>query len=363
MSEMSEDEKVECLVCGETSVLIVCPDCFEQKKDAIYLKYGVRQLKDTISQLVAALREQRRGLSHLEELMDSLGIPSDPAHPLRFRLGRLALDHVSFVEALTAARVLAGGGSGADISPSSIHAEPRFEESVRAIRNSFVHGAPIQRPMRETVLSSLNELSVPSSPMTIAQYVRGLYKVVLNPSRFASLRRDEKNGYLRDPRARSSWVAPALSTEDFTPVPRLVTDSSWDLEKRLVGKLTPRVNNLKTVIVLAEKSLSLNEDSERAARLKPLLLRFCSLEYAAIEERYSAADIKAAAEAELKLVEEKDLEERKASAALLKDSGSEATQLWGNAWGTGRGGKDPNRRGLSVNQREISEQDDLGGGL
>lgn len=48
MSEMSEDEKVECLVCGETSVLIVCPDCFEQKKDAIYLKYGVRQLKDTM---------------------------------------------------------------------------------------------------------------------------------------------------------------------------------------------------------------------------------------------------------------------------------------------------------------------------
>lgn len=187
------------------------------------------------------------------------------------------------------------------------------------------------KPLRELALDALDDLGVPSSPALIADLTAALTGVRPSPSRFASLRRDEENAARRNIAARPAWVVPAISAQQLTAIPRLLTSSSWDLERRIVGARSIRTDNLRIAISLAGRLAHLREAGAAEAKMvERLLFPFArsipgAIEYGQPIETARTID---AARGELSLIEEPDLEERRDAAAKLSAS-SQQVRLWG----------------------------------
>jgi hypothetical protein len=202
------------------------------------------------------------------------------------------------------------------------------EESLRSVGYSVY-----QRPMREVILDVLDELSVPTAPRSIDEYARASRGVSTPATRFASLRRDEERAFRREPTSRPAWVVPALYISGFTPMPRFVAASTWELEKRLIGARTIRINQLKTVMALLLKVISLRGiDNSSASRVEALLRRSARTVSGAIgptmSDELDPHRMQSAVEAELKPIEALDFEARHEAAIRLKKMPPDR-QLWG----------------------------------
>jgi len=187
------------------------------------------------------------------------------------------------------------------------------------------------KPLRELALDALDDLGVPAAPALIADLTAALTGVRPSPSRFASLRRDEENAARRNIAARPAWVVPAISAQQLTAIPRLLSSSSWDLERRIIGARSTRTDNLRVAISLAGRLAHLREAGAAEAKMvERLLFPFArsipgAIEYGQPIEPLRTTD---AARAELSLIEESDLDERRTAAAKLSAS-SPHVRLWG----------------------------------
>ncbi len=187
------------------------------------------------------------------------------------------------------------------------------------------------KPLRELALDALDDLGVPAAPALIADLTAALTGDRPSPSRFASLRRDEENAARRNIAARPAWVAPAINAQQMTAIPRLLTNSSWEMERRIVGARSIRTNNLRVAISLSGRLAHLREaGAQEAKQVERLLFPFARSVPGAVKhgQEIDAQRTIDAARVELAPIEAADLEERREAAVKLAGAGPQV-RLWG----------------------------------
>lgn len=259
--------------------------------------------------------------------------------PIAEQLARNAKRQQDAYAALT--RALAAGDTARRGQAQAKIAElaSEYQRLSEALRFSELEGREIAtprarkpgKPLRELALDALDDLGVPAAPALIADLTAALTGVRPSPSRFASLRRDEENAARRNIAARPAWVVPAISAQQLTAIPRLLSSSSWDIERRIVGARSIRTYNLRVAISLAGRLAHLREAGATEAKMvERLLFPFARSVPGAVEhgQPINTARVIEAAQAELTLIEAPDLEERREAAAKLAASGPQM-RLWG----------------------------------
>jgi hypothetical protein len=187
------------------------------------------------------------------------------------------------------------------------------------------------KPLRELALDALDDLGVPAAPALVADLTAALTGDRPSPSRFASLRRDEENAARRNLAARPAWIVPAISATELTAIPRLLTSSTWSLERRIIGSRSMRTDNLRIAASLAQRLAHLREIGAAEAKSVERLLFPFARSIPGANDTGQPIDPKRvieAAQAELTMFEEADLAERQSAAARLA-SGSAFFKLWG----------------------------------
>ncbi|KND46644.1 MULTISPECIES: hypothetical protein [Streptomyces] len=109
-----------------------------------------------------------------------------------------------------------------------------------------------QLPAREHVHRALMLLGTPAAPKLIVGVHEAFFPGELSASKLSSLRRDEERSYRSSPGARPYYLCPALAHDLLTPVRALITISTWTLDQRVIGPLSPRVDFLTGAIRIAE---------------------------------------------------------------------------------------------------------------
>jgi hypothetical protein len=188
------------------------------------------------------------------------------------------------------------------------------------------------RTLREQTLDILDEIGVPLAPSAIVEFATVTSGVALAASRFASLRRDEERSSKRDFLAKPAWIAPALSSNSLTPIPRLLTSTAWPAERRLIGPRTPRVNHLRALLAyLRRHQLLQTADPARASiLLEGLIWRHARAVPGATKsgEPPDLERIRRTILGELSLIEPEDEAERKTALERLQNL-APVFQLWG----------------------------------
>ncbi|MGK7755149.1 hypothetical protein [Roseovarius sp. C03] len=187
------------------------------------------------------------------------------------------------------------------------------------------------KPLRELALDALDDIGASAPPALIADFTAALTGTRPSPSRFASLKRDEENAARRNIDARPAWIVPAISAANLTAIPRLLTSSSWPLERRIIGSRSMRADNLRIAMSLSERLDQLREVGAQEARNMQRLMFPMARAIPGASEAGLDIDtdrLRRAASAELALIEEMDSEERKAAATKLSRD-SVFHRLWG----------------------------------
>lgn len=203
----------------------------------------------------------------------------------------------------------------------------QLEQNVAAPRTRSRTG----KTMREIALDVIDEIGVPVSPSTISEFSMATTGVKIQPTRFASLRRDEERAARRDPASRPAWVTPALSAARLTGLPRLFTSSAWEIERRLVGARSTRVNHLHTTLAFLDRFERLRAAAaSESGAMENLVIRFARGIPGAVSTGadIDGARIRAVVLSELEAIEPDDLQERREAAALLAKH-RDHEKLWG----------------------------------
>lgn len=132
-------------------------------------------------------------------------------------------------------------------------------------------------PAREHVQRALVLLQTPAAPKLIVDVHDAFFPGDLTTAKLSSLRRDEERSYRAAPGARPYYLCPALNHELLSPARALLTISTWSLEQRIVGPLSPRVNFLTGAIRIAEAIRGMRTaGSEPTPAAMRLLWRFAT---------------------------------------------------------------------------------------
>jgi hypothetical protein len=132
--------------------------------------------------------------------------------------------------------------------------DDRRDELIALLRRETSAGRRTDRrgpPLRQVVVDALTEFRWPQNARFLEEYLWATSQLQLDSRALASLRRDEQRSWERAPRARDAYVAPALH-EDGSANPRWITNSAWELERRIVvSDRTERLLNLQKILTLA----------------------------------------------------------------------------------------------------------------
>jgi hypothetical protein len=227
-----------------------------------------------------------------------------------------------------------GGGSGIGNGGSG----PRVGLAAR--KRPLI---PVQRRMgrppgprlsiREQVHHALTLLSVPASPKLIIEVHTAFLGAgdIVN-ARLTHQRRDEERSFRTSPYSRPYYLCCALNLDLLGPVRGLLAVSTWPLERRIMGPLSPRVDFLRAAIQIAGQ---VDRLPARRGGLSPavarILWRFASNIPGAADgfDTLHPAAVADAARAELVVHEAVDLDHRAAGAARAREQLGEAELLFG----------------------------------
>jgi hypothetical protein len=188
-------------------------------------------------------------------------------------------------------------------------------------------------PAREQVHQALTLLGTPAAPKLIAAVHAAFFAGQLAMSRLASLRRDEERSYRAAPGARPYYICPALTSDLLSPARALLCVSTWQLEQRIMGPLSPRVDFLTAAIRIAEAAPSLTGTGSPSAAVERLLRRFAMNIPGAGPDRpggsIAAKTVAAAARAELDIHSSRDQDDRAQAADRARRQLDDAEQLFG----------------------------------
>jgi hypothetical protein len=182
-------------------------------------------------------------------------------------------------------------------------------------------------PIREQVHQVLTVLGVAAAPRLIVATHEALFAGGLIATKLASLRRDEERSFRAAPYSRPYYVCAALTADQLVAVRGLLTISTWPLDRRIMGPLSPRVDFLTAAIRLVRHLQTTGELGPQSIRL---LWPFTNnIPGAGVPtENFEPARLIAAAQAELKIHEESDRQQREAAAERARRL-SDAEQLFG----------------------------------
>jgi hypothetical protein len=186
-------------------------------------------------------------------------------------------------------------------------------------------------PAREQVFQSLTLLGAPAAPRLVATVHDAFFGGLLLPRRFSSLRRDEQRSYTKLPDARPYYVCAALNSDGLTTVRGLLAVSTWPLEQRIIGPLSPRVDFLTHAIAIAERVRETRKPTPTALRL---LQRFAQNIPGAVIPPGDSGEpdprtVIRSAQSELEVHAASDRATRRAAAARARKRLDDARQLFG----------------------------------
>jgi hypothetical protein len=260
----------------------------------------------SIAEQLAAIAEKQQAA--FKELTAALGAGNVARRDrAQARIATLTADYHRLTEALRFS----------ELEPRAVGDAPRMRKP--------------SKPLREQVLDALEDLGVPAAPGLIADLTAALTGDRPSPSRFASLRRDEESSCRRNIAARPAWVVPALNADQLTAIPRLLSSSAWPMERRVLGARSLRTDNLRIAQRLAQRLAGLREAGATQAQSVERLLYPIARSIPGAVERAGSLDtdrVRDMAGAELALLEDADLDERRKAAQRLKDA-SPMHRLWG----------------------------------
>ncbi|HEY5018630.1 MAG TPA: hypothetical protein VII59_17820 [Streptosporangiaceae bacterium] len=199
--------------------------------------------------------------------------------------------------------VAPAGAAGAGPSAQAGPAEPP--------ESSALPGSLL--PLREQVYEALSLLQVPAAPKLIATVHEAFFGATFPTTRVTSLKRDEERSFRTAPFARPYYICAALSADYLAPSRGLLAVSTWPLELRMIGSLSPRADFLTAAIRVAE---AIERIPEPPAAARRLLQRFAASVSGAISPGGGAdpAAVSEAARAELTVHRDADAEARAAAA-------------------------------------------------
>ena len=189
------------------------------------------------------------------------------------------------------------------------------------------HGSLL--PLRDQVYEALSLLQVPAAPRLIATVHEAFFASGFSTARVTSLRRDEERSFRVAPFARPYYICAALTADFLSPARALLAVSTWPMERRVIGSLSPRVDFLTAAIRVVEAVERIPGPVPAARRL---LWRFAaSIPGAA----HSSGDvhpstIRSAAEAELAVHADADARTRREAAERARRQLSDVEQLYGS---------------------------------
>lgn len=183
-------------------------------------------------------------------------------------------------------------------------------------------------PLREQVYEALSLLQAPAAPRLIATVHEAFFATTFPTQRVTSLRRDEERSFRVAPFARPYYICAALTADFLIPSRGLLAVSTWPMEKRVIGPLSPRVDFLEAAIRVAEAIERIPAPVPAARRL---LSRFAASIPGAsdVTNHVDPWAVKAAAEAELSVHKEKDTKTREEAARRARQQLDDAQQLFG----------------------------------
>jgi len=144
-------------------------------------------------------------------------------------------------------------------------APPEPPEAVDQSRPAEPSGSLL--PLREQVYEALSLLQVPAAPKLIATVHEAFFGSTFPTTRVTSLKRDEERSFRSAPFARPYYICAALSADYLAPSRGLLAVSTWPLERRMIGSLSPRVDFLTAAMRVAEAIERIPEPPPAARRL------------------------------------------------------------------------------------------------
>lgn len=187
----------------------------------------------------------------------------------------------------------------------------------------------VRLPAREQVHHALNLLGGPAAPKLILAVHEAFFPGRLGASRITSLRRDEERSFRSSPYARPYYLCAALTADLLAPARGLLAISTWPLDRRMIGPLSPRTDFLTAALRTAEHMERLGGVPTPGARR--LLWRFAANIPGAATDPGEAgpAELAAAARAELAVHADADADHRAAAARRAQARLDEAERLFG----------------------------------
>jgi hypothetical protein len=184
-------------------------------------------------------------------------------------------------------------------------------------------------PLREQVYEALSLLHVPAAPKLIATVHEAFFGSTFPTTKVTSLKRDEERSFRTSPFARPYYICAALSADYLSPSRGLLAVSTWPMERRVIGSLSPRVDFLTAAIRVADAIDRIPTPPLTARRL---LQRFAaSIPGASGEGRdqVNPGVVRRAADAELSVHADADSRMRKEAAGRARKQLADAEQLFG----------------------------------
>jgi len=188
--------------------------------------------------------------------------------------------------------------------------------------------SPSLLPLREQVHEALSLLTVPAAPRLIATVHEAFFAGTFPTTRLTSMKRDEERSFRTAPFARPYYICAALTADLLAPARGLMAISTWPMERRVIGSLSPRVDFLTGAIRVAEAIERLPAPVPAARRL---LWRFAASIPGAADSAASTNphEVMQAALAELTVHQAADQATRHAAARRARDQLDDAQQLFG----------------------------------
>ena len=205
---------------------------------------------------------------------------------------------------------------------------PRADSQPASAPASSANASRPLLPLREQVYEALSLLQVPAAPRLIATVHEAFFATTFPTTRVTSLRRDEERSFRTAPFARPYYICAALTADFLSPSRALLAVSTWPMETRVIGSLSPRVDFLRAAIRVTEAIERIPSTPPAARRL---LWRFAaSIPGAAADpDRLRAEAVREAAEAELTVHEDADARTRRDAAVRARQQLTDAEQFFG----------------------------------
>jgi hypothetical protein len=233
------------------------------------------------------------------------------------------------------------------ISPPEADESEREADAVPGATGRGQSVATSMLPVREQVHQALTLLGVPAAPKLIGAVHEAFFTGTLPASRLTSLRRDEERSYRSAPGARPYYLCPALTYDHLAPARALLTVSTWPMEERVVGPLSPRVHFLAAAISIAGAVTTLPAVAETGIQGAERLLQQFAVNIpgattaapkTGMDARAVDPDlVRAAAQAELDVHYDADRDTRVTTARRARQQLDDAGQLFGTRLKTIRG--------------------------